>query len=170
MAIDPAELHIVIAPIAAGFAGFGSLASGLSQHGGDDSRVDAFRLATMLFSSLSTVMLGLLPATLQALLVSDVAALRVSALAGVVAIIGYVPVSVWRITRLRDAPGFSRGGGLTNAACLLIAFAAFVTCAAGVPPDRTAGAYLLGLLGLLGSSMVMFWRIIGSMLRPAHGS
>src|SRR3954452_11168038 len=63
MATYPAGLYIVITPIAAAFAGFGSLASGIGQrHGGDDARVDAFRLTTMLFSSLSATLLGLLPA------------------------------------------------------------------------------------------------------------
>jgi len=49
MATDPFELYIVISPIAAAFAGFGSLASGLGQRrGGDDARVDAMCLALML--------------------------------------------------------------------------------------------------------------------------
>jgi hypothetical protein len=171
MAQNAAELYIVIAPIAVAFAGFGSLAGSLGQrHGGDDARVDAFRLATMLFSSLSATLLGLLPATLESLLIADRTALRVCALLGLIAIAAYVPIGAWRVRKLRNVTGFSKAGGLANSACLLAAFIAFTLCAAAVAPDRAGGVYLLGLVGLLGSSMVMFWRVIASMLRPSHRS
>ena len=97
MAADAAELYIVIAPIAAAFAGFGGLASGIHQRRGrDDARVDAFRLATMLFSSLSATLLGLLPATLEGLLLGDRAAVRVCAFVALVGIAVYVPIGVRR--------------------------------------------------------------------------
>jgi hypothetical protein len=171
MATDPSGLYIVIAPIAAAFAGFGSLASGLGQQrGGDDARVDAFRLATMLFSSLSATLLGLLPATLEGLALGDKAALRLSALVALVGIAIYVPVGLNRARKLRNVTGFSKSGGLANSLCLLTAFISFSLCAGGVRGDVTPGLYLLGLMGLLSSSVVMFWRVIGSMLRPSHGS
>ena len=60
MAAEPIELYPVIAQIAAAFAGFGSLATGLgSRRGGDDARVDAFRLGQMLFASLNRDVAGL---------------------------------------------------------------------------------------------------------------
>jgi hypothetical protein len=171
MAADTAELYIVIAPIAAAFAGFGGLASGIHQRRGrDDARVDAFRLATMLFSSLSATLLGLLPATLEGLLLADRAAVRVCAFVALVGIAVYVPIGVGRARKIRNVTGFSKSGGLANSACLLTAFAAFTLCAAGVWADRVPGLYLLGLVGLLSSSAVMFWRVIASMLRPAHAS
>jgi hypothetical protein len=169
MAMDAGGLYIVIAPIAAAFAGFGSLASGIGQrHGGDDARVDAFRLATMLFSSLSATLLGLLPATLESLLVADRTAVRVCALLGLIAIVVYVPIGALRARKLRGVTGFSKSGGLANSVCLLTAFAAFALSASGAWADRAAGLYLLGLVGLLSSSIVMFWRVIASMLRPSH--
>ena len=169
MARDAAELYLVIAPIAAAFAGFGSLAGGLGQrHGGDDARVDAFRLSTMLFSSLSAIFLGLLPAILGSLIADERLAVRLSALVALVAIVAYVPIGAWRVRKLRHVTGFSRSGGLANSACLLTAFVAFAACASGVRGDRLAGLYLLGLFALLGSSAVMFWRVIGSMLRRLH--
>src|SRR5207253_10225080 len=101
MAVDAAGLYIVIAQIAAVFAGFGSLAGGLGRsRGGDDARVDAFRLATMLFSSLSATLLGLLPATLEGLLLADRSAVRVSALVALAGIAVYVPIGVTRAHRL----------------------------------------------------------------------
>ena len=103
-------------------------------------------------------------------MIADRTAMRASALVGLVAIAVYVPIGAWRVRKLRKVTGFSKSGGLANSACLLTAFVAFTLCAAAVAGDRTAGVYLLGLVGLLGSSMVMFWRVIASMLRPSHSS
>ena len=171
MATVAADLYVVVAPIAVAFAGFGSLASAVGQRrGGDDARVDAFRVATMLFSSVSATLLGLLPATLEGLLIADRVAVRLSALVALAALVLYVPLGIGRARRIRDVPGFSKGGTLVNSSCLLAAFVAFALCALGVWPDLVPGFYLLGLIGLLSSSMVMFWRVIASMLRPAHSS
>ena len=171
MATDPTGLYIVIAPIAAAFAGFGSLAGGLGQRRrGDDARVDAFRLATMLFSSLSATLLGLLPATLEGLSLGYEAALRLSALVALIGVATYVPMGLNRARKLRNVTGFSKSGGLANSICLLTAFIAFALCAAGARGDMTGGFYLLGLMGLLSSSVIMFWQVIRSLLRPSHGS
>jgi hypothetical protein len=167
MATNPFELYIVISPIAAAFAGFGSLASGLGQRrGADDARVDAMRLALMLTASLSATLLGLLPATLNALSLDDQLAVRASAIVALIVMLSYAPISVKRASKLRHAPGFSKGGTLANAVCSLMAFIAFVLCALAMPVDRVAALYLLGLMGLLGSSVIMFSRVIASMLRP----
>lgn len=171
MTTDPFELYIVISPIAAAFAGFGSLASGLGQRrGGDDARVDAMRLALMLAVSLSATLLGLLPATLSALSLNDQLAVRSSAIVALIVMLSYAPISIKRASRLRHAPGFSKGGTVANAACSLIAFVAFVLCALAMPAERAAALYLLGLMGLLGSSVIMFSRVIASMLRPHSAS
>src|SRR6266550_3983494 len=111
MATDAAGLYIVIAPIAAAFAGFGSLAGSVGQRrGGDDAKVDAFRLATMLFSSLSATLLGLLPATLESLLLADRSAVRISALVALIGIVAYVPIGVSRAHKIRHMTGFSKSG------------------------------------------------------------
>jgi hypothetical protein len=167
MATNPFELYVVISPIAAAFAGFGSLASGLGQRrGGDDARIDAMRLALMLSTSLSATLLGLLPATLNALSLNDQLAVRVSAIVALIVMLCYAPSSIKRARKLRDAPGFSKGGTLANSVCSLVAFIAFVLCVLAIPADRIAALYLLGLMGLLGSSIIMFSRVIASMLRP----
>jgi hypothetical protein len=167
MATNPFELYIVISPIAAAFAGFGSLSSGLGRHrGGDDARIDAMRLALMLSTSLSATLLGLLPATLNALSLDDRLAVRASAIVAVIVMLSYAPISVKRASKLRHAPGFSKGGTFANAGCTLVAFIAFVLCVLAMPADRVAGLYLLGLVGLLASSVIMFSRVIASMLRP----
>jgi hypothetical protein len=169
MATNPFDLYAVIAPVAAVFAGFGSLASGLGQRRRDaDTRVDATRLALMLFASLSATLLGLLPATIAALSLDDRFAVRASAIVAVVVILSYAANGLRRARKLRHAPGFSRAGVLANLGCSLVALVGFGLCALGIPADRIAALYLLGLMGLLGSSIVMFWHVIASMLRP-HG-
>jgi hypothetical protein len=168
---SPSDLYPVIAQIAAVFAGFGSLAGGLGERrSSDDARVDAFRLATMLFSSLSATLLGLLPATLKSVSFESEQAVRLCALVALSGIAAYVPVGLNRARKLRNVTGFSKIGGIANSICLVTAFVAFTLCASGVRGEETAGLYLLGLMGLLSSSVVMFWRVIGSMLRPSHGS
>jgi hypothetical protein len=167
MNTDPYQLYVVIAQMAAAFAGFGSIASGLGQRrGGDDARVDAHRLATMLFASLSATMLGLAPATLAALSIGVRWALGLPALAALVMIVGYALIAVPRAHRIRNVSGFSMGANTANIGFALIGATGFALCALGQPADRLAGLYLVGLIGMLGSSVVMFSRVIASMLRP----
>ena len=167
MATDPTDLYPVITQVAAAFAGFGSLASLLSRRrGADDSRIDAFRLWTMLQSSLSATMLGLLPATLAGLSVGEPWVFRGPAIAALAVMLTYVAIGIRRSVQIRHVPGFSKGGTAANSFCLLAGAAGFSLCAFGLPTDRIAGFYLLGLVGLLGSSVVMFSRVIISMLRP----
>lgn len=167
MANNPSELYIVIAQMSVAFAGFGSLASRLGQsQGGDDSKIDAMRLALMLSASLSATLLGLLPATLASLIVDERLALRISAAVGLVAMLSYAPISIRRARKIRHAHGFSKGGTIASSASSLLAFTAFALCFLDLPAGRTGALYLLGLMGLLGSSVVMFSRLIASMLRP----
>jgi hypothetical protein len=167
MSSNPFELYPAISQIAAVFAGFGSLASGIGQRsGGDDARVDAYRLGFMLYASLWTTLLGLLPATLSGLSLGDANALRLSAAVAAVALLIYGPLSGNRILKIRHVEGFSLVAGLTNTACFVSAFAAFAVTALGVSTERLPNLYLLGLTELLGSSIVMFSRVIVSMLRP----
>jgi hypothetical protein len=167
MATNPSELYIVIAQMSVAFAGFGSLASRLGQRqGGDDAKVDAMRLGLMLSASLSTTFLGLLPATVASLISDEGVAVRVSAVVGLAAMLSYAPISVSRARKIRHAQGFSKGGTIASSICSLVAFVAFALCSLDTPGGRTAALYLLGLMGLLGSCVVMFSRVIASMLRP----
>jgi hypothetical protein len=165
---NPIQLYPVMAQMGAAFAGFGSLASGLGRRsGGDDARVDASRLSTMLFSSLSLTLLGLLPVVLTSLSLDEEAAVRGSAIAALLTIVAYAPSGASRSYRIRHSAGFSRIATAANLACVLTAVTGFALCAAGRPPS--SGLYLLGLSGMLASSIVMFSRVIRSMLRP-HSS
>ena len=167
MGTDPYQLYPVIAKIAAAFAGFGSIASGLGRRrGGDDARIDAHRLTTILVASLSATLLGLLPATLSAFSLNERWALGASSIVALVVIIAYAPAATARALKIRHVAGFSRAANIANLGCVLIAVGAFSLCALGLPADQLAALYLVGLMGLLGSSVVMFSRVIASMLRP----
>ena len=169
MATNPFELYVIIAPIAVAFAGFGSLASGLGQHrGGAHTRVDAMRLGSMLSASLSATLLALLPATFAAFLVNEQLAVRASALIAVISIISLTPIHISRGRKIRALPGFSIGAFVANSVCAIIALSAFALCLLAIPPTKIEALYLLGLVALLGSSVVMFSRVTASMLRALN--
>lgn len=169
MATDPFELYPVIAQIAGAFAGFGSLASGLGRsRGGDDARMDAYRLEHMLQASLSATLFGLMPATLAGLLADETWGLRVSAAVAGISILIYAPLAAIGARDLRHVAGFSMRATIINSACVWTGFVAFALCVADIPDGRAASLYLLGLMGLLGSSIMLFSRVIVSMLRPHH--
>jgi hypothetical protein len=171
VANNPFEIYVVIGQISGAFAGFGSLASGLGRRrGGDDARVDAMRLAMMLSASLSATLLGLLPATLISFSLDEQSAVRASAVVALIAMFAYAPISIKRSRRIRNVSGFSKGGALANYACSLTALLAFVLCALRIPSGQGPALYLLGLMGLLSSSIVMFSRVIASMLRPHNAA
>lgn len=171
MAGNPFGLFVIIAQMSVAFAGFGSLSTRLGQAGGgDDARVNATRLNLMLFTSLSTTMLGLLPATLGGIILDDRLAVRCCALLAIVALVIYAATGLRRAFGLRQALGFSRVGLMSNLVCISIALAGFLSSAVGCPGDRIEATYLLGLVGLLGSSIIMFARVIISMLGPHNRS
>jgi hypothetical protein len=165
---DPFDLYPVIAQIAAAFAGFGSLASGLGKHrGGDDARIDAYRLEQLLVASLSTTLFGLFPAAIAGLL--DVGwALRLSAIIAGMSILILAPIAGMRAKKIRHVAGFSMRATIINSLCVWSAFVAFALCLADFR-NRAAELYLVGLIGVLASSMMLFSRVIVSMLRPYHG-
>ena len=164
---EPYELYPVIAQIAAAFAGFGSLASGLGQRrGGDDSRMDAYRLQHMLQASLSATLFGLLPATLGGILPDPSWGVRLSALIAAASILIFAPLAVVRARKLLHVAGFSKRATVVNSLCVWSAFVVFILCLLDVPAGRGPSLYLLGLMGLLGSSIMLFSRVIVSMLRP----
>lgn len=167
MEASPLELYPVIAQIAAAFAGFGSLASGLGQkRGGDDARMDAYRLESMLLASLSATMFGLLPATLAALGGDLLWGIRLSALFAAASILLFSTRAMIRARRLTRVAGFSIQATIVNLVCVWGAFVAFSVCAAGSPDGRDAAYYLLGLMGFMGSTVTLFSRVIVSMLQP----
>lgn len=123
------------------------------------------RLGSMLSASLSATLLSLLPATFGALCGDEALGVRASALAAVIAIAIAVPIHVRRSLQIRSLPGHSKAAFAANSVCALIALASFVLCLLAVPTAKIEALYLSGLVGLLGSSVVMFNQVIASMLR-----
>jgi hypothetical protein len=170
MAMESVDIYPVISQITAAFAGFGSLASGLGKRrGGDDSRMDAYRLQNMLRVSLSATLFGLLPATFAGF-AGETWALQFSALIGFGAHALLTPASVAEARKLRNVAGFSMAASIANFSCSTISIIAFALCALDIPPNYSAGLYLLALMAMLGSSAMLFSRVIVSMLRPLHKS
>lgn len=169
MATGPSDIYPVIAQIAGAFAGFGSLASGLGQRrGGDDARMDAYRLEHMLEASLSATLLGLLPVTLSGLFGDEFWGVRVSAFVALCAILGYAPRAMAHARRIRQVAGFSWKATTINVTCMWGAFLSYALCLLDVPAGRSTSWYLLGLLGMLASTVMLFSRVIVSMLQPLH--
>ena len=52
-----------------------------------------------------------------------------SAVAGLVAMLGYAPINIRRARKIRHVQGFSKGGTLASSACSLVSFTAFFLCA-----------------------------------------
>ena len=166
---DPFDLYPVVAQVAATFAGFGSLASGLGQRrAGDDARMDAYRLRSMLLVSLSATLLGLLPATFAGLKGDETWGVHVAAWIAAGSILIHTPASMWKARKLRSVAGFSKTATMTNLICVWGAFIAFILCARNGPGNDDSSLYLLGLMGMLGSSLMLFSRVIVSMLAPFH--
>ena len=85
-------------------------------------------------------------------------------------IVIHTPPTMVRARKLRHVAGFSMRATVINAACVWGAFVAFGLCVLNIPPGRAAALYLVGLMGLLGSTVTLFSRVIVSMLRPyQHG-
>lgn len=145
LATDPFELYPVIAQIAGAFAGFGSLASGLGKRrGGDDSRMDAYRLEHMLEASLWATLLGLLPATLSGLVADESWAVRASAFVALVAILVNAPRAMAHAGKIRHVAGFSMKATIANIVCMWGAFIAFALYLLDIPAGRSANLFLSG--------------------------
>jgi hypothetical protein len=91
---------------------------------------------------------------------------RASPLAAAIALVIYAPISTSAVLKLRHVAGFNMLAGIANAGCTLIALIALGLSALAIPTDRAPQLDLLGLMSLLGPSVVMFSRVITSMLRP----
>lgn len=159
--------YIALAGIAMSFAGFGTIAISLNNRaGGDDSKVDAHRLTNMLTAALTLTVVALLPGLFAALGFAE----RWQTGLPAIAVLGVMAVATPGLARrnlvIRRAPGYSWWAASTNLACVIVAALAFLACAAGWPGYRPPAVFLVGLIGLLMSSVIMFSRVAMSLLLP----
>lgn len=159
--------YAVLAGIAASFSGFGTLAISIGQRdGGDDAKVDAHRLTNMLAASLTLTVVALLPGLFAALGV----ALRWQVGLPSFAVLAVIAVAAPRLARrtyaIRTAAGYNRPASAANMLSVSVAALAFLACAVGWPRYDPPAVFLLGLMGLLLSSVIMFSRVAMSLLRP----
>ncbi|QNM81818.1 hypothetical protein H8M03_07035 [Sphingomonas sabuli] len=161
------DTYALLAGLGMSFAGFGTLAVTLgSRAGGDDARVDAHRLTNMLTASLTLVVVALLPAVLAALGFAERWQVGLPSLAVVLVTAFASPGLARRNLEIRRSPGFSPVAAVTNLASVIVAVTAFLMCAIGWFPVPPGALFLVGLVGLLLSSVIMFSRVAMSLLRP----
>lgn len=164
---DLNSTYTTLAAIAVSFAGFGTIAVSLGNRtGGDDAKVDAHRLTNMLAASLTLVVLALLPATLAAVGVSPRWQVGLPSIAGLCVMTVASPRLARRNLAIMRLPGYNVPASLANLASVILAAVAFLSCAIGWPDYRPSAIFLIGLMGLMLSSVIMFSRVAMSLLLP----
>lgn len=161
------DSYTVLAGIAASFSGFGTVALSLGKRsGGDDAKIDAHRLTNMLTASLTLTVVALLPQLLAALGFAERWQIGLPSLAvlGVMAVAG--PRLARRNLQITHVAGYNWPAAIGNFGSVLVAGLAFLACAANWPGYRPPAVFLLGLTGLLLSSVIMFSRVAMSLLLP----
>jgi hypothetical protein len=161
------DLLLVIAQVSVTFAGFGSLASafGDRSHGGE-TRVDAGRLINMLIISLSTTMLAFVPFIPMLFGLSETWVWRSSAAIAFGTLALFAPGILIRTKRMKQYAGFNVPTNVVNLSLGVIAAASFVLCAFGFPELKLSASYVAGLVALLLTCAIVFFRLIASLLRP----
>lgn len=153
--------------IAVSFAGFGTIAISLGKRdGGDDAAVDAHRLTNMLATSLPLAVAGLVPSLLAAFKLEERLQVALPSIALLATIAIVAPRLVRRNLEVMGKPGYNWFASATNLLSVIVAGLAFLACALGWPDVRPGAVYLLGLTGLLMSSVIMFSRVALSLLLP----
>lgn len=159
--------YTTLAAIAVSFAGFGTIAVSLGNRtGGDDAKVDAHRLTNMLAASLTLVVLALLPSVLAALGVVPRWQVGLPSIAGLCVMAFATPRLARRNLAILRLPGYNVPASLANLASIVLAALAFLSCAIGWPDYRPSASFLVGLMGLMLSSVIMFSRVAMSLLLP----
>jgi len=166
-ALNEFDLLLVIAQLSVAFAGFASLASALSNRNhGDETRVDAGRLINMLIVSLCTTMLALVPFIPALFGLSEALVWRSSALTALGALVLFAPAVMARTKRMKQYAEFNSRSNVVNLGLAAIAALGFGFCAFGIPVFKPSASYVAGLIALLLTCSIVFFRVIASLLRP----
>lgn len=160
------DLLLVIAQVSVTFAGFASLASAFSDssHAGE-ARVDAGRLINMLIVSLSTTMLALAPFIPRLFGFSEALVWRSSAVIAFATLALFAPGVLIRTKRMTQYAGFNVRTNVVNLSLGIIAAVSFILCAFGYPELNPPASYVAGLVALLLTCAIVFFRLIASLLR-----
>ena len=166
-ALNELDLLLVIAQLSVAFAGFASLASALSDRSdGGETRVDAGRLTNMLIVGLCTTMLALVPFIPALFGFSETLVWRSSAVTAFATIAVFAPGVLIRTKRMKQYAGFNIRWNVVNLGLAAIAAVGFISCASGFPALKPAASYVAGLVALLLTCAIVFFRVISSLLRP----
>lgn len=164
---DLNDSYTALAAIAASFAGFGTIAVSLGNRtGGDDAAIDAHRLTNMLATSLTLAVVALLPQLIGALGLGPRWQLGLPSAAVLAVMVVAGPRLARRNLAIRHLAGYNWPASTANFLSVFVAGLAFLACAVGWPHYRPPAVFLLGLMGLLLSSVIMFSRVAMSLLLP----
>lgn len=157
----------MIAQLSVAFAGFASLASALSRSNDrDETRVDAGRLINMLVVSLCTAMLALVPCIPTLFGYAEKLVWRSSAVIAIGTLVLFAPGVLQRTKRMKQYTGFNIRSNVVNLGLAAIATVGFIFCAFGFPVLKPSASYIAGLVALLLTCAIVFFRVIASLLRP----
>ena len=71
-----------------------------------------------------------------------------------------------RTKRMKQYAGFNTPSNVVNYGLAAIAALAFACAAAGIPALNPSASYVAGLIALLLTCAIVFFRVIASLLRP----
>lgn len=167
LALNEFDLLLVIAQLSVAFAGFASLAGALNDRTyREETRVDAGRLINMLVISLSTAMFAVIPFIPTLFGFSETVVWRSSAVAAFGTLVVFAPGVMMRTKRMSQYSGFNIHSNVVNVGLAAIAAFGFFSCAFGLPALKPSASYISGLIALLLTCAIVFFRVIVSLLRP----
>jgi hypothetical protein len=165
--LNESELLLTISELTIAFAGFASLASILGRSfSKDDPRVDAGRLLNMLTVSLSLTFVALVPFIPMLLGWSSRWVWGGSGIVALAAVALISPSVVRRTSQMKKFAGFSTPANFLNHTLFVTAIVCFLCSALGIPSSGAFVAYFGGIVALLASCAILFFRVIASLLQP----
>ncbi|HEV7693574.1 MAG TPA: hypothetical protein VGO52_22255 [Hyphomonadaceae bacterium] len=164
--MEAESLLIGMAQIAITIAGFAAVAGSLAARN-QEGRLDADRLVIMLIYSMFALIAALAPISLSLFGVSEEWVWRGSAMFILACCAVFAPAQVRRTIRARKH-GLPLRMILSSFSLFLAGVTAYALCALNIPAGRLVATYFLGLYIGLVLSVVLLFRIVFSMLRPAR--
>jgi len=164
--LSESEILLTISELSVAFAGFASLASILGQRfSKDDPRLDAGRLLNMLTVSLAITVLALVPLLPMLLEWSPRWAWGASGAVGLAGMASLSPSILRRARTMRQYPGFNASAYVANYTLFFCAILGFSSSVFGIPSANPFLAYFGGIVALLTSCAILFFRVIASLLQ-----
>ena len=161
--LSPPDILLTISEIAVAFAGFASLSTIVGrQLSGEGLVVASSRLAILLISSLTTVLLSFAPLVLMTFSLANELIWQISAIFAISLSGATSPYTLKRVRSMRKLPDFNKPASLVMGLLILLFCIAMLIGASGVVSSFSV--YLIGLLSILCTGGVMFALVVLSVL------